>query len=284
MKIIFFLPLLLTLISPLINAQIPLPIGVGGIVEIDNIPVGGITVQVENLNTGEVKTTTTAYDTPYTKCGYYTVALTGQNGDTIKITVTYGYTYSNTVIVDISQITQWCNLSIFTEEPYEPPDNPPGGNGDNIPDEPDEPENNETEEPPENNTDNDIPNLCNLTVTVFDNTTNTPVNNASVTIYDNNETKITKSYTNETGEAKFLLEESIYIIEVEKNNQPSSYHTVSLLASTKYTVYMPSQNKNSSSPCRTCQQKDVFPAIYIIIAIIIVVVSVIIFFYRRYHT
>ena len=52
--------------SSFATAQIPLPIGIGGVVEIDGIPIGGITVQVENLNTGEVKTTTTAYDTPHT--------------------------------------------------------------------------------------------------------------------------------------------------------------------------------------------------------------------------
>lgn len=283
--------LILTLIlisSSFANAQPGMPLGIGGRILIDDMPVGGITVQVENLNTGEVKTTTTAYDTPHTKCGYYTVALTGQNDDVIKVTVTYGNTYSNTIVVDTSQVTQFCNLSISTEEP---PDDPPnggsgtGGNGDEPdeppyepPEEPDDPINNETEEPSENNTDNDIRNLYNLTVEVVDNTTG-PISNASVTIYDNNETKITKSYTNETGEAVFLLEEGIYIIEIEKNNHPVSYHTVSLLASMEYIAYMSTDENSGNIPC-PCQQTG-FPVIYIIIVIVIVVVAVIIFYYRR---
>ena len=126
--------------------------------------------------------------------------------------------------MDIRLVTHFCNISISTDEPYNPPDDPPynppddNGNGDEPeePDDPteDEPENNETEEPDENNTDIDIPSLYNLTVTVFDNITNntSPVNNASVTIYDSNETKITKSYTNESGVAVFLLEEGNYIV------------------------------------------------------------------------
>ena len=183
---------------------------------------------------------------------------------------------------------------ISTEEPYTPPNNG-GGNGDDPlgngsngddgnGDEPDDPINNETEEPSENNTDNDVCNLYNLTVEVVNNATG-PISNASITIYDNNETKITKSYTNETGEAKFLLEKGIYIIEIEKDKHSSSYHTVNLLASMEYTTYMSSQNENSSStPCNTCQQKDGFPVIYIIGVIVIVAVVAIIFFYRRRST
>ena len=105
--------LILTLIlisSSFAVAQPGMPIGAGGIIEVDGIPIGGITVQIVNLNTGESKITTTAYDTPHTKCGFYTVALTGQDGDVIKATVTYGNTYSNTTIVDISQVTQFCNI------------------------------------------------------------------------------------------------------------------------------------------------------------------------------
>ena len=284
-KLFCALTLILTLIgSSFAIAQPGMPVGVGGIIEIDNIPIGGITVQVENLNTGEYKTTTTAYDTPYTKCGYYTVALSGQNGDIIKVTVTYGNTYSNTTTVDLGLVTQFCNISISTEEPYDPPDDPPynppdGGNGDE-PEEP--PENNETEEPPENDTDDDICNLYNLTVEVTDNTTGDPISNASVTIYDNNETKITKSYTNESGEATFLLEEGTYIIEVEKDKHSSSYHTVSLLASMEYTAYMSAQNDgNSTNPMQQDDEQS-FPVVYVGIAgVVTAIVAVSFFFYYK---
>lgn len=257
---------------------------INGFITIDGVPQDGITVQVKNRDTGVIKSCTTT-------CGSYIVVFTvGQDEDVIESNVTInGNTYSNTTIVNTKFLHHWLNISISTDEPDVPPYNPPddNGNDDDEPEEPeDEPENNETEEPddpPENNTDNDIPSLYNLTVTVFDNTTNSTsrVNNASVTIYNNNETKITKSYTNETGEAVFLLEEGIYIIKVEKDNHPPSFHTVNLLASMKYTTYMSSQNEgNNKNPIRSNEQG--FPVVYFgIVVIVIILACVVIFFYRR---
>lgn len=300
-KMVCTLMLLLMLIGySFAIAQPGMPLGIGGMIIIDDMPVGGITVQVVNLNTGEHKTTTTAYDTPHTKCGYYTVALTGQNEDVIKVTVTYGNTYSNTCVVNLNLVTQWINISISTEEPYEPPDDPPynppdngGDNGDEPPDDtPEEPENNETEEPDnplENNTDNDIPNLYNLTVTVFGNNTNntSPVNNASVTIYDSNETKITKSYTNDSGKAIFQLEEGNYIVEVKKGSYVSERNTFSLLASMEYPMYMTVQNDDSSTGSiqQDDQKQSGIPFVYIGVAVaVIIIVGMGIFFYRRSHS
>ncbi len=79
----------------------------------------------------------------------------------------------------------------------------------------------------------------------------------------------------------FILGEGIYIIKVEKDNHPPSYHTISLLASTKYPVYMSSQNEgNNKNPIRSNEQG--FPVVYIgIVVIIIILACVVIFFYRR---
>ena len=266
--------------SSFATAQIPMPIGIGGIITIDGTPIGGITVQVENLNTGEYKTTTTAYDTPYTKCGYYTVALSGQNGDIIKVTVTYGNTYSNTTTVDLGLVTQFCNISISTEEPYDPPDDPPynppdGGNGDE-PEEP--PENNETEEPPENDTDDDICNLYNLTVEVTDNTTGDPISNASVTVY-RNDSMVSKSYTNDTGIAVFLLEEGEYAIEIIKDNYGIGSRTVNFLCSTEYTIPMETESNPNPTPA---QEEGTPMYFYVIVAVaIIIIISIFVYLYHR---
>lgn len=287
MKLYYFLVMSLLVTSSFAIAQPGmLMICVGGIIEIDDIPIGGITVQVENLNTGEYKTTTTAYDTPYTKCGYYIVDLTGQEGDVIKVTVTYGNTYSNTTIVDISQVTLFyiCNISISTDEPYEPPDDPPynpPSNGDE-PDEPETPEDNETEEPPdeppENDTDNDICNLYNLTVEVTDNTTGDPISNASVTVY-RNDSMVSKSYTNDTGIAAFLLEEGEYAIEITKDNYKLGSRTVNFLCSTEYTIPM----ETESNPNPTPAQEEGTPIyFYVIVAVaIIIIISIFVYHYRR---
>jgi len=276
----------LLILSSFATAQIPMPIGVGGLITVDDIPIGGITVQIENLNTGEVRTTTTAYDTPHTMCGYYFDALFGQNGDVIKVTVIYGGLYSNTTFVDTNQNIQFCNISISSEEPYEPPDDPPYNPPEDPPYEPpyeppDDPENNETEEPMENDTGDDIPNMYNLTVAVFDNTTNDPISNASVTIYGSNETKVTESHTNESGEAKFLLEEGNYIVTVKKDKHFSSYYAVSLSASMEYTAYM-QKNEQNNIPHPAQPQEEGFPAIYTgVIGAIIAIICIAVFFYWR---
>lgn len=284
-KTVYALTLILTLIgSSFAIAQIPLPIGVGGLITVDDIPVGGITVQVENLNTGEVKTTTTAYDTPYTKCGYYTVALTGQNGDVIKVTVTYGDTYSNTTTVDLVLVTQYCNISISTEEPYNPPDDPlPSDDDDVSPDDDDEkPPSSEDNETDENDTDNDIRSQYNLTVTVFGNTTE-PIGNASVTIFCN-DIKIAKSYTNDTGLAMFVLEEDEYTIEVTKSGYNMGTRTVSLLCSTEYTFCMNKSIENSNPDSQSQDDDQATPwFLYAMVAAavsVILVVSVLV--WRHY--
>lgn len=86
---------------------IPQPVGVAGRVLVNDLPIeDGITVTVTNLNTMEK-------DVTETMNGYYVATLSANNGDVIKVNITYkGMNVENTTVVNISRITQWCNISI----------------------------------------------------------------------------------------------------------------------------------------------------------------------------
>ena len=80
-----------------LTTGIGIPVGVGGIVTVNNIPTDGLTVTVTNKNTNLQTTYVTANG------GYYAVALEAKNGDVVEITCNYnGTTYSNTVTIDTS--------------------------------------------------------------------------------------------------------------------------------------------------------------------------------------
>jgi hypothetical protein len=236
-------------------AQIPLPLSVGGRIFIDNMPVGGVSVLIENLNTGEIRTTSTAFDTPYTKCGYYTVAMAGQDGNLIKVSVIYGEEYSNITIINMEQSTQFCNISISVDEqpqqpppyfppPVQPPINPPENNTPIIPVLP----SNESSEPEEDETETIVDDLLNLTINVFDNRTNATVGNLLVKVYDVDEEYVTENYTDDYGNATFKLKTGIYFFKVDGNEGWSSYFPVSLLSSSSYSIYLENQTESSGIP------------------------------------
>lgn len=264
----------------------PLPIGIGGRITVDNVPVGGITVRVENVNTSESRTATTSYDTPHTICGFYAVSLSGSDGDVIKVTVTYGKTYSNTVIVNIKRVTQFCNVSIITGET--PPDPPPGGNGETPeepeepPEEPDEPNGNETEEPEQNETENGNETTYYLTVKVVDNITGDPISSASVTVYCN-ESKIAKSYTNDTGAASFVLEEGDYTVEVAKEGYSGKSGSFTLLCSVEQPFSLDKKGDDNPNPQPTEGPGVPLYAYGIICAIVVIIMLCVIIYWRWYR-
>lgn len=261
----------------------PMPIGVGGRITVNNAPVGGITVRVENVNTSESRTTTTSYDTPHTICGFYTVSLTGSDGDVIKVTVTYGNTYSNTTIVNMGRVTQFCNLSIVPGET--PPDPPPGGNGEtpeepeDPPEEPGEPDENETEEPEQNETENGNETTYHLTVKVVDNATGAPISSASVTVYCN-ESKIAKSYTNDTGTVSFVLEEGAYTVEVMKEGYSGKSGSFTLLCSVEQPFSLDKKGDDNPNPQPTEDQGVPLYVYGIICATVVIIILGVIIYWR----
>jgi len=96
--------LAITLLS--LNAlAIPTPVGIGGRVTVNGEPAI-INVTITNVDTGETHTKTTNGN------GFYACAMSGSEGDKIKITVEYDGTHSNFTYVDLNKTTQWLNLSI----------------------------------------------------------------------------------------------------------------------------------------------------------------------------
>ncbi len=272
-------------------AQPPLPCSITGVVTIDGIPTGGITVQIENINTGEVRTTTTSPgNPPYEKwMGYYTEVISGQNDHTVKITVSYGgYIYCNTTKIDLTRVTQWLNLSIVPGEM--PPDPPPGGNGETPeepegpsedPEEPEEPNGNETEEPEQNETENGNETTYHLTVKVVDNATGDPISSASVTIYCNT-SKIAKSYTNDTGTVSFVLEEGDYTVEVMKEGYSGKSGSFTLLCSVEQPFSLDKKGDDNPNPQPT-EDQGVPLYVYGIICAIVVIIILGVIIYWRYH-
>ncbi len=235
-QMLWILVFILLMPSFVMAQSLHLPPITTGVVTIDGIPTGRITVQVENLNTTEeVQTTTTSPGNPPHEAwrGYYIVLVSGQNDHIVKITVSYGgYIYYNTTKIGLARVT-WLNLSSVTGEPPSPS---PGGNG-GTPEEPEdpledpeEPDGNETEEPEQNETENGNETTYHLTVKVVDNATGNPISSASVTVYCD-ESKIAKSYTNDTGTASFVLEEGDYTVEVMKEGYLGKSGSFTLLCS-----------------------------------------------------
>jgi len=102
--LIIVISILLTSFLP-ISLAIPTPVGVGGKITVDGEPII-INVTITNVDTGETHTKTTNGN------GFYACAMSGSEGDKIKITVEYDGTHSNFTYVDLNKTTQWLNLSI----------------------------------------------------------------------------------------------------------------------------------------------------------------------------
>jgi len=86
----------------------PLPVGIGGTVKYQNgtyVP-DGVTVTARNLESD-------ANNSFKTQHGYYAIGLPAYNGDRIKIQCYHnGMQASKIIIVDITQKTQWANLTL----------------------------------------------------------------------------------------------------------------------------------------------------------------------------
>jgi len=97
---------------------VPFPIGVVGKITVNGETISdGYEVIIENLDNG-------ATVINHTKNGYFIVAINGNDGDTIKASITYdGKTYYNETIVNTDYATQYCNISINIEENPPPSEN-----------------------------------------------------------------------------------------------------------------------------------------------------------------
>ena len=84
-----------------------LPVGVGGTVKYLNgtDAPDGILVTANNVDTGKK-----AYGV--TENGWYAIGIEARDGDKIVVSVEYnGMTAENSTIVNIHNVTQWCNLT-----------------------------------------------------------------------------------------------------------------------------------------------------------------------------
>jgi len=129
-----FVLLTLLILYSRLTTGIGIPVGIGGIVTVNDIPTDGLTVTVTNKNTNLQTTYVTANG------GYYAVALEAKNGDIVEATCNYNdIIYSNTATIDTSLKTNWLNLSITIpseeesnnndeNQPSPPPSPPPSNN------------------------------------------------------------------------------------------------------------------------------------------------------------
>ena len=85
------------------------PAGIGGYVFYNGKPAAGATVTVTNLNTSESSNATTNGD------GLYATSLYAETGDILKAVASFkGESGSKTIVANLSNVTQWMNISITT--------------------------------------------------------------------------------------------------------------------------------------------------------------------------
>ena len=114
MRKIVAIMMILLLFMPISFSQRQ-PAGIGGYVYYNGQPVANAHVTVTNLNTNESVNTTTNSN------GLYAASLYAETGDLIKATATYnGDTASKTIVANLSNVTQWINISIVSETPTQP--------------------------------------------------------------------------------------------------------------------------------------------------------------------
>ena len=103
------LAILLLLFSLIIPSSFAIrqPVGIAGFVYLDGQPLSNAMIIITNLNTSDTDTTTTNAD------GLYTASLYADNGDVLRI-VAVTLSGENTTTVNLSNPTQWLNLSITT--------------------------------------------------------------------------------------------------------------------------------------------------------------------------
>ena len=94
---------------------LPMPVGVGGIVKINGVPVDDITVTLTNLDSGEKNTFSTQNG------GIYAIAVSAMDGDILKVNLTFfGENYENSTVADLDRKTHWLNFSISFSSPPAP--------------------------------------------------------------------------------------------------------------------------------------------------------------------
>ena len=96
--------------------------GVAGIVSANDVPLEGVPIRMDNLNNGEYREQTTAFENPpHSTAGGYAFCMPAEIGDTMQLTVYYNGTeyYGTTTIVyvDFDDPINWFNLSIDADAP-----------------------------------------------------------------------------------------------------------------------------------------------------------------------
>ena len=115
MKKLTVLFILLILLSNIrVVNPIPNPVGVAGYVWLNGSPAPvGINITVKNEDSGEYANTTTVSHDGYTM---YATSIYAEDGDTIVVSCNYsGYYAYNFTVVNLSLVTQWCNITLGEE-------------------------------------------------------------------------------------------------------------------------------------------------------------------------
>lgn len=255
--------------SSLATASLVPPPVIAGVITADGVPLGGTTVHVQNLDTGEHQEQETAYDGPHTTCGGYAVAIAADDGHMVEVSVKYeSELYWDILTVDLQSSINWLNLSISTGEPSPPPpdDDDVQGDDDDSQDEPPVGDDDDDEAGPGNDTEEQTEPMYSLTITVTDNSTAMPVDNATVIIYDTGANMITDNLTNETGHVVFQLEEGEYIIEASGGDYAVGRDRITLSSSMNYALSLKEEGTGGNNlpytPPQNVQQG--FPLVYLL--------------------
>ncbi|MBA7665788.1 hypothetical protein ES703_73862 [subsurface metagenome] len=121
-----------------------------------------------------------------------------------------------------------------------------------------------------------------LTVAVVDNATGDPIGSASVTVYCN-DSKIAKSYTNDTGVASFLLEEGDYTVEVTKEGYSGKSGSFTLLCSVDQPFSLDKKGDDNPNPQPTEDQGVPLYVYGIICAIVVIIILGVIAYWWWYR-
>lgn len=279
--------------ASLATAQLLPPPVVGGIVSANGVPLEDIAIRMDNLDNGEYREQTTAFENPpYSTAGGYAFCMPSQVGDIMQLTVYYeGLEYYGTMVLYTEQGVNWFNLSIDADAP---PDDPPDEEPDPDPEpEPEpEPEEEPEDDPPEEEPDeepepeeqNESTLYSNLTVSVINSKTNNPIDNASVTVYDIETNVVAENNTNKSGNVTFQLEEGDYIVEAEKDDYQLARTRIDLLGSSTYAFSLQEAESQGNSNSYVSQNptEGGFPYFYAGIAGAIVVAIILLFLFMKY--
>jgi len=110
-KVVLTLLFLSFLVCPMVSADPPVPIGVGGRVMLNGNYTNNLTIDITNLNTSASQNVTTQGGGMGD--GFYACAVSAESGHIINISYLFCDTsFFNTTIADVNLTTNWLNLSI----------------------------------------------------------------------------------------------------------------------------------------------------------------------------